>query len=46
MNFWQLAFNSGWVTAEQLRIAVITESNPFGEVTPEQYEQITGIPFE
>ncbi len=45
MAFWKLAYNMKWVTAEQLRLAVITEDNPFGEITPEQYEEITGIPF-
>lgn len=45
MEFWRLAYNRKWVTAEQLRLAVITEDNPFGEITPEQYEEITGIPF-
>ncbi|MBP2243882.1 hypothetical protein J2Z28_000492 [Paenibacillus xylanexedens] len=34
-----------WVTAVALRIAVLTDSNPFGEITPEQYEQITGIEY-
>lgn len=46
MNFWQIAFISRWVTAEQLRIAVITDTNPFGEITPEQYKEITKQEFE
>ncbi|WP_375135725.1 hypothetical protein [Lysinibacillus fusiformis] len=37
----QIAFMFKWVTAEQLRIAVKTEANPFGEITPEQYKAIT-----
>lgn len=45
MAFWKLAFNMQWVTAEQLRLAVITESNRFGEITPEEYEEITGTQF-
>lgn len=45
MAFWKLAFNMGWVTAEQLRLAVKTEDNPFGEITPVEYEEITGIRF-
>lgn len=45
MAFWKLAFNMGWVTAEQLRIAVLTESNPRGEITPEEYKEITGQDF-
>ena len=45
MAFWKLAFNMGWVDAEKLRLVVKTEDNPKGEITPEQYEEITGIPF-
>ncbi|WP_352404546.1 XkdX family protein [Sporanaerobacter acetigenes] len=45
MAFWKLAYNMKWVSAEQLRLAVITESNPFGEITSEEYTEITGIPF-
>lgn len=45
MAFWQLAFNSKWVTADQLRLAVKTDSNPYGEITPEQYKEITQIDF-
>jgi hypothetical protein len=45
MAFWQLAFNSKWVTADQLRLAVITDTNPFGEITPEQYKEITKIEY-
>ena len=45
MEFWKMAFKFYWVTAEDLRIAVKTEKNPFGEITPNEYEEITGIPF-
>ena len=45
MAFWKLAYNQKWVTAEQLRLAVITESNPYGEITPEQFKEITGKDF-
>lgn len=45
MNFWKMAFNLKWVTAEQLRLAVVTESNPYGEISPEQYEEITKQEF-
>lgn len=45
MKFWTLAFNMKWVTAEALRGAVITPTNPFGEITPEEYQVITGIEF-
>lgn len=45
MVFWKLAYNMKWVTSEQLRLAVITESNKFGEITSEEYAEITGIQF-
>ena len=41
-NFWKLAFERGWCTAEQLRGAVRTPTNPAGEITAKQYEEITG----
>jgi len=34
-----------WVTAEALKGAVITDTNPYGEITPEDYTVITGIEF-
>ena len=45
MEFWKMAFDYGWVTAEQLKGAVITDTNKDGEITPEQYKEITGIYF-
>lgn len=45
MNFWKLAYKMNWVTAEQLRLAVKTEKNPYGEITPEQYKEVTGVDF-
>lgn len=46
MGFWQIAFISKWVTAEELRIAVKTKTNPFGEISPEEYKEITKQDFE
>ncbi|BFH11064.1 XkdX family protein [Paenibacillus melissococcoides] len=45
MNFWKLAFDCEWIDAEGLCAAVKTEANRFGEITPEEYEKITGIKF-
>ena len=45
MAFWKLAYNQKWVTAEQLRLAVKTETNPFGEISLEEYKAITGQDF-
>ena len=51
MSFWQMAYNLGWIdvdkekAAEKLRIAVKTDINQFGEITPEEYKTITNIDF-
>ena len=45
MEFWKMAYNYKWVTAEQLKGAVITDTNKFGEITQEQYKTITGLDF-
>ncbi|AJA42545.1 hypothetical protein phiCT453A_55 (endogenous virus) [Clostridium phage phiCT453A] len=45
MGFWEIAYINEWVTAEQLKGAVKTKKNPFGEITPEEYKEITGIEF-
>lgn len=45
MAFWMLAYKQKWVTIDQLRLAVKTPSNPFGEITPEEFKQITGEDF-
>ncbi|CAH8772452.1 hypothetical protein [Paenibacillus dendritiformis] len=45
MTFWKLAFDCIWIDAEGLRAAVKTESNPFGEISPEEYKKITGVDF-
>ncbi|GAC44322.1 XkdX family protein [Paenibacillus popilliae] len=42
MNFWKLAFERRWIDAEGLCGAVKTKANRFGEITPEEYENITG----
>ncbi|MFB5761028.1 XkdX family protein [Paenibacillus medicaginis] len=45
MRFWQLAYQWKWVTAEQLKGAVKTDTNPFGEITAAEYKDITGVDF-
>lgn len=42
MNFWEYAYSKGWIDKELLKQAVITEANPFGEVTKEEYKAIIG----
>lgn len=45
MAFWKMAYNQKWVSAEQLRLAVKTDVNPFGEISPEEYKEITKQDF-
>lgn len=45
MSFWQLAYNRKWVDVDQLRVVVKTEKNPYGEITPAEFKQITGVEF-
>ncbi|MFF0829215.1 XkdX family protein [Brevibacillus sp. NPDC003359] len=45
MAFWTLAFSMKWVTVEKLRLAVKTTSNPFGEISPEEFKKITNQDF-
>lgn len=45
MAFWKMAYNLKWVTADQLRLAVKTEANPFGEISSEEYKEITKQDF-
>jgi hypothetical protein len=45
MAFWMLAFNLKWVTADQLRLAVKNDVNPYGEITEAEYKKITGEDF-
>lgn len=45
MSFWEQAYGWGWVTADQLRLIVITEQTPYGELTEEEFFGITGETF-
>lgn len=42
MNFWKLAWEYKWVTLDQLKLVVRTDNNKFGEITPEEFNSITG----
>ncbi len=42
MNFWVNAYKWGWADKELLKLVVKTEANPFGEITAEEYFDITG----
>jgi len=45
MQFWRMAYNLKWCTLDQLRMAVITDSNPFGAITPDEFSEISGVKF-
>ena len=45
MEFWKMCFDLGVIDAGYLKQAVITDSNKFGDITPQQYKEITGIEF-
>lgn len=45
MDFLQLAWEYKWITMDELRFLVITEEEPWGEITPEEFEIITGEKF-
>ena len=46
MAFWKMAYDNGWVTKEELKYAVRTPENPFGDIAKEEYREITGADFE
>ncbi|APC82253.1 hypothetical protein [Clostridium botulinum] len=45
MEFWEMAYNIGAIDKELLAQAVITKKNPYGDITPEEYELICGDKF-
>ena len=45
MAFWALAYRSKWVTIDQLRLAVRTDGNPYGAISPAEFAEITGEQF-
>ncbi|MEK5068122.1 XkdX family protein [Sporosarcina sp. FSL K6-1508] len=45
MSFWEQAYGWGWVTTEQLRLIVITDKMPYGEITEDGFHRITGETF-
>lgn len=44
-EIWKMSYEYGWATIEQLKEVVITSLNPNGEITIEQFEEITGQKF-
>lgn len=44
-EFWKMVWNMKAITISELRRAVKTEQNPFGEISPEEFKQISGEDF-
>ena len=44
-NFWKMVYDMKAIDINTLRKAVKTTSNPYGEITEEQFKQITGVDF-
>lgn len=45
MDFWKMAWDNKYIEEELLRKAVITEQNKYGDITPEQFKEITKEDF-
>lgn len=45
MEFWKMCFDLKVVDAGFIRQAVITDTNKFGDITAEQFKEITGEDF-
>lgn len=45
MAFWKMAYDYKWVTINQLLLVVKTENNPYGDITADEYKQITGFVY-
>lgn len=45
MDFWKMAYDLSWIDIDVLRQVVITETNPFGDISKEQFKEITGEDF-
>lgn len=44
-SFWKMIFDMGAIDITLLREAVITKTNPFGELTEEEFKEISGEDF-
>ena len=45
-NFWKMVYDMNAIDINTLRKAVKTTSNPYGEISEEQFKEITGVDFE
>lgn len=42
MAFWKMVYDYGWIDIDTLKQAVITNENPFGDITKAEFKEITG----
>ncbi len=42
MEFYKMAWEFKWFTLEQLKFLTLTEKQPWGKITPEEFKEITG----
>lgn len=45
-NFWEMVYDIKAIDINTLRQAVKTTANPYGEITEEQFKEISGVDFE
>ena len=45
MEFWKMCFDMKVIDADFLRQAVKTDKNPYGDITADQFKEITGEEF-
>lgn len=44
-EFWKMAYNMDCADIDTLKEVVKTEKNRYGEITPEEFKEITGEEF-
>lgn len=45
MDFLKLAWEYEWITLDELKTLVITKVTPWGQITPDEFKEITGQDF-
>lgn len=46
MEFLQMAWEYEWITFDELKTLVITKETPWGQITPEEFKEITGKEYQ
>ena len=44
-DFWKMAYENKWCDINALVFVTITETNPYGQITKEEYQKITGFVY-